>query len=160
MVIGLRLLRKEGAGQSAASPLRTYLAVLGVLVILSLPLGVWVSLVAIPFAILVYELALGQSMLGKILSTPLMVLLGSASYSVYLLQFPVRSWTRVIFSHFPGGLARVGSPLTPLVLVLFSVFVFKFWEEPCRKTLRSWFAKRQLRAGKSGRSYSNASEGS
>jgi len=148
MVIGLKLLRNEAAGQNTGSPLRIYLAVLGALVTLSLPFGVWVSLVAIPFAILVYELAIGESMLAKILSTRFMVLLGSASYAVYLLQFPIRSWTRVIFSHFPEKLAHLGTPLTPLILVLFSIFVFQFWEEPCRRALRSWFAEEKLRSAK------------
>jgi peptidoglycan/LPS O-acetylase OafA/YrhL len=148
MVIGLRLLRAEAAGQNTGSPSRVYLAVLGALLILSLPLGVWVSLVTIPFAVLVYELAIGDSMLAKLLSGRLMVLLGSASYAVYLLQFPVRSWTRVIFSHFPEKLEHLGAPLTPLILVLFSISVFKCWEEPGRKALRSWFARRKLHAAK------------
>jgi peptidoglycan/LPS O-acetylase OafA/YrhL len=114
--------------------------VLSALLILSLPLGEWVSLVTVPFTVLVYELAIGESALARLLSTQLVVLLGSASYAIYLLQFPVRSWTRVIFSRFPEKLAYLGTPLTPLILVLISILVFKFWEEPCRRALRSWFA--------------------
>jgi peptidoglycan/LPS O-acetylase OafA/YrhL len=148
MVIGLRLLRNEAGGRNIGSAPRVYLAVLSSLVILSLPFGVWVSIVVIPFAILVYELAVGNSLLAKLLSTPLMILLGSASYAVYLLQFPVRSWTRAIFSRFPENLAHLGTPLTPLILVLFSILVFKFWEEPCRRTLRSWFAAGKLPAAR------------
>jgi|HubBroStandDraft_6_1064221.scaffolds.fasta_scaffold97944_2 peptidoglycan/LPS O-acetylase OafA/YrhL len=144
MVIGLRLLRAEAADRNAGSSLRTYLALLSALLILSLPLGPWVSLVTVPFAVLVYELAIGETALARVLSTRLMVLLGSASYAVYLLQFPVRSWTRVIFSRFPEKLAHLGSPLTPLILVLFSILVFKFWEEPCRRALRSRFAAAKL----------------
>jgi peptidoglycan/LPS O-acetylase OafA/YrhL len=94
----------------------------------------------------VYELAIGDSVLAKTLSTKFMVLLGSGSYAVYLLQFPVRSWARVIFSHFPEKLAHLGAPLKPLILVLFSILVFKLWEEPSRRTLRSWFAAGKLRA--------------
>jgi len=146
MVIGLKLLRNEATGQNVGSPSRVYIAVLGALLILSLPLGVWVSLVTVPFAVLVYELAIGGSVLAKSLSARFMVLLGSASYAVYLLQFPVRSWTRVIFSHFPEKLAHLGTPLTPLILVLFSILVFKLWEEPCRRALRSWFSEGKLRA--------------
>jgi len=144
MVIGLRLLRAEAAGRNAGSALRTNLAVLSALLILSLPLGAWVSLVTVPFALLVYELAVGETVLVRVLSTRLMVLLGSASYAVYLLQFPVRSWTRVIFSRFPEKLAHLGAPLTPLILVLFSILVFKFWEEPCRRAMRSRFAAGKL----------------
>ena len=146
MAIGLKLLRNEAAGQNAGRPWKVYVAVLGALLILSLPLGVWVSLVTIPFAVLVYELAIGGSVLAKFLSKSFMILLGSASYAVYLLQFPVRSWARVLFSHFPEKLAHLGAPLTPLMLILFSILVFKFWEEPCRIALRSWFAAGKLRA--------------
>jgi peptidoglycan/LPS O-acetylase OafA/YrhL len=141
MAIGLRVLGYERTGRNSGSSLRAGVAVVCALVILSLPLGAWVSLVAIPFAVLVYELATGESLLAKFLSTKAMVLLGGASYAVYLLQFPVRSWTRVIFSHFPEKFARLGSPLTPLILVLVSIVVFKLWEEPSRRTLRSWFAR-------------------
>jgi len=95
----------------------------------------------VPFAVLVYELALGGVWLARILSTRIMVLLGGASYAVYLLQFPVRSWTRVLFSHFPERIAHLSAPLTPLILVLFSIFVFQFCETPSREALRRWFAR-------------------
>jgi peptidoglycan/LPS O-acetylase OafA/YrhL len=148
MVLGLRLLRAEAAGRNGGSALRTYLAVLSALLILSLPLGEWVSLVTVPFTVLVYELAIGESALARLLATQLVVLLGSASYAIYLLQFPIRSWTRVIFSRFPEKLAHLGTPLTPLILVLTSILVFKFWEEPCRRALRHWFAVGKLPATK------------
>ena len=132
--------------------------VFAALLILGLPLGAWVSLVTIPFVVLVYELAIGDSVLAKLLSARFMVLLGSASYAVYLLQFPVRSWTRVIFSHFPEKLAHFGAPLTPLILILFSILVFKLWEEPSRRALRSWFAERKLRAAKARASHTPGEE--
>ena len=146
MAIGIKLLRNEVTGQITGSPLRSYFAVFGAFLALALPLGVWVSIVTIPFAILVYELAIGDSFLAQCLSTRFMVLLGSASYAVYLLQYPVRSWTRVIFSHFPRKIGHLGAPLTPVILVLFSILIFKVWEEPCRRGLRSWFMRGKLRA--------------
>jgi peptidoglycan/LPS O-acetylase OafA/YrhL len=161
MVIGLRLLRTEAnAVQNAGSSLRTYLAVLSAILILSLPLGEWVSLVTVPFAILVHELAIGDSVLAKLLSRPTARLLGNASYAVYLLQFPIRSWTRIIFSRFPEKLAHLGTPLTPLILVLFSILVFKLWEEPCRRALRSWFAGGKLPAANIPASRHTGEEGS
>ena len=160
MVLGLKLLRNEAAEQGTGNALRTYFAAFGALVILSLPLGVWVSLVTIPFAILVYELAIGETLLAKLLSTQVMVLLGSASYAVYLLQFPIRSWSRVVFSYLPEKLAPLGVPLTPLVLVLFSILVFKLWEEPCRRAVRSWFAKRKLHAAQVQAAHSTGKGGS
>lgn len=142
MTMGTRFLRglnnDLNAGQ--AHPLRLNIALITSFILPSLPLGNWASLVIIPFAVLIYELARGGTLFARVLSHRLMVLLGGASYAVYLLQFPVRSWTRVFFLKLPEGLARFSAPLTPLILVLFSVLVFRFWEEPARKQLRNWFA--------------------
>jgi peptidoglycan/LPS O-acetylase OafA/YrhL len=145
MAIGLKHLRNEGIGKNVSHPLRVYPAVFCIFAALSLPLGEWVSLVMVPFAVLVYELALGSIWLARILSTRIMVLLGGASYAVYLLQFPVRSWTRVLFSHFPERIAHLSAPLTPLILVLVSMFVFQFFETPSREALRRWFPRRKQR---------------
>jgi peptidoglycan/LPS O-acetylase OafA/YrhL len=74
------------------------------------------------------------------LSTPTMVLLGGASYAVYLLQTPARQWTHLLFSHAPAKLPGMDGPFTAFALVGFSIFVFLYWEEPLRKVLRRWFA--------------------
>ncbi len=146
VVMGLRFLRDEAALSKDSRPLIVYPAVLGTLAALSLPIGVWVSLVMLPFSLLVYELARGGSLLARFLSTRIMVLLGGASYSVYLLRYPVTNWTRISFSYLPSGMARFGQLLSPLILVLFSIFVFLCWEEPSRKAVRRWFAnQRKLR---------------
>jgi len=139
MVIGLKYLR-EAPAKPTLPNYKINFAVTAILILLCLPLGRWVSLVAIPFAALVYELAVGGTILAKFLSTRTMVLLGGASYATYLLQYPIRSWTRVLFSQFPEKIARFGTPLTPLILVVVSILVFRYWEEPWRRTLRSWFA--------------------
>lgn len=133
--LGNRFLR-EGATSHRA--LITYLAAAAVIVVLSVPIGPWVSLVVIPFAALLYELADSHDYLARLLSTPLMILLGSASYSVYLLQAPFRDWVRVLSSYLPHTIARYAAPATPLLLVMFSILVFKLWEEPSRRTLRRW----------------------
>jgi peptidoglycan/LPS O-acetylase OafA/YrhL len=140
VVLGLCFLRSVRTPQTSPRSLTVSMAVVGILAALSFPLGPWVSLVMIPYAVLIYELAFGTDWLAKILSTRLMVLLGGASYAVYLLQFPVRSWTRTIFGQLPGAAQPFGAPLTPLILVLFSIAVFRFWEEPARRWLRRWFA--------------------
>jgi peptidoglycan/LPS O-acetylase OafA/YrhL len=73
-----------------------------------------------------------------------MVLLGGASYSVYLLRYPVTSWTRLLISGLPAPFVRLGELLAPVLLVLFSILVFRYWEEPSRKALRRWFARERL----------------
>lgn len=142
MTVALTMLREELRGPIHGSPGRIYIALLSALILLSVPLGAWVSVVAVPFAMLVYELACGTTALTKFLSSRLLVILGSASYAIYLLQFPVRSYIRVFFSYALGHWGNWGSALTPLILVLVSILVFYGLEEPCRRALRNYFGRR------------------
>ena len=146
VVMGLRFLRAGNAEKRPGRPLVVCVAVLGTLAALSLPIGDWVSLVILPFSVLVYELACGGTLLTEFLSTRVMVLLGGASYSVYLLRYPVSSWMRVLVDLLPPAFVRAGELLTPVVLVLFSIAVFRYWEEPARVKLRHWFAMPQLKS--------------
>ncbi|HEY2820926.1 MAG TPA: acyltransferase [Candidatus Acidoferrum sp.] len=141
VVMGLRFLRAGSMETRPGRPIVVYAAVLGIIASLSLPIGDWVSLVILPFSVLVYELACGGTLLTEFLSTRIMVLLGGASYSVYLLRYPVAMWMRALVEQLPPAFVRVGELVTPLVLVLFSIAVFRYWEEPARKTLRKWFTK-------------------
>ena len=50
---------------------------------------------------------------------------------------------RAFVDQLPPTFVRVGELVTPLVLVLFSIAVFCYWEEPARKTLRNWFTKQR-----------------
>ena len=69
VVLGLHFLRTDSFRQKPSRPVTVALAVAGILLALSLPLGKWVSLVIIPFAVLIYELARGNNWLATILST-------------------------------------------------------------------------------------------
>jgi len=66
------------------------------------------------------------------LSSRCAVLLGSASYSLYLLELPIREWMRVLFT---GPWELFGRSAYPLVLILLSIVVFKAFEEPARSLL-------------------------
>ena len=104
-------------------------------VLLSLPIGQWVSLVVVPMALVIYQLAVSQGIPARILSSPSLLLLGGASYAVYLLQYPVRSWTKAIFSLGGASFSVIGIVLSPLILILFSIVVYRYCEEPIRKFL-------------------------
>ena len=117
----------------------TVLAAGAALLVLSIPLGQAVSLVIIPFAVLVYQLANPLNPIGRLFCSRPMLLLGGASYSVYLLQAPFRDWVRVLSTKLLRDGARFATPLTPVLLVLFSILVFRFWEEPWRRSIRRWF---------------------
>jgi peptidoglycan/LPS O-acetylase OafA/YrhL len=135
MALGNLFIRRQSARSSVAI---TLLAALTAAVLLSAPIGQAVALVIIPFSVLLYQLADPSNAIGVLLSRGPMLLLGGASYSVYLLQAPVRDWVRVLSTKLLGGGARFATPLTPVLLTLFSIVVFKLWEEPWRRGLRRW----------------------
>lgn len=118
------------------SPMVTLLAVLAVLFLLSAPIQSWVSLVVVPFSLLIYDLADQRNWVGALFSNRLMLLLGGASYSIYLLQAPFRDWIRTLSAHAPSLLRELATPASPALLVLFSILVFKLWEEPWRRFFR------------------------
>jgi peptidoglycan/LPS O-acetylase OafA/YrhL len=146
VVMGLMFLRAGRTESRPARPMVVYAAILGTIASLSLPIGDWVSFVILPFSVLVYELACGGTLLTEFLSTPVMVLLGGASYSVYLLRYPVTMWMHAVVEQLPPAFVRAGELLTPVVLVAFSIAVFRYWEEPARKTLRKWFTRERPRS--------------
>lgn len=96
----------------------------------------WASLAVAPMAMLILGLAYQRGPLAWILSTRLFTLLGGASYAVYLLQLPVRIWTRLAVAKIAHAPHDLDAFLSPAVLLLASILVFLFWEEPARKLLR------------------------
>lgn len=137
MVLGNVFLRDRATSKKT---FLTTFAALFSLLLLSIPIGSWVSLVVLPFGLLIYCLASSRDFLTALLSRPLMLLLGGASYSVYLLQAPVRDYVRVLIPRLSLRLVAFGVPLTPLILILFSILVFRIWEEPMRHSIRRWLA--------------------
>jgi peptidoglycan/LPS O-acetylase OafA/YrhL len=81
----------------------------------------------------IYRLAYGAGWLAKLLSTRLFILLGGASYSIYLLQSPVRELLRQYVGRSHPGL---DAALSPALLICFSILVFLYYEEPIREQLR------------------------
>ncbi|WP_446744643.1 acyltransferase family protein [Silvibacterium acidisoli] len=145
MTLGLIFLRSP---RPSPRPWLSLAAILSLLVILCFVKGSWLSLMAIPLAVLIYELAAGNSLLARFLGSRPLTLLGGASYAIYLLQEPVRSWLHVaVTGSYDLRTAKGGIDvlLSPVVLVIFSIGVFLLWEEPMRKQIRLWF-KRHNRA--------------
>jgi peptidoglycan/LPS O-acetylase OafA/YrhL len=121
-----------------------YAAILAIIVILMFVKGPWLSLLAIPLSVLIYELAAGETLLVRLLGSRPFLLLGGASYAIYLLQEPVRSWMHFAVTGSTDLRVATGGIdtfLSPVILVAFSIGVFLFWEEPMRKWLRSWFKR-------------------
>ncbi|MCY1016802.1 acyltransferase family protein [Pyxidicoccus sp. MSG2] len=90
------------------------------------------ALLAPASGLLVYGLARGGGPLGWLLSRPLLVQLGGASYALYLLQFPL--WEGFVAL---GQWVDLQSPLLVLALsVLASVVVHRYVETPSRSRVR------------------------
>jgi peptidoglycan/LPS O-acetylase OafA/YrhL len=133
MVLGLAFLRGTVWRYSGLISIASLLCAM---VVLSLPSGRWASVVVIPFAILMMSLAYQKGLIAHLLSKRVVILLGGASYAVYLLQLPTRIYTRLIFAKILHGPHDLDAFLSPCLLLILSVMVFLFWEEPARKFLR------------------------
>jgi peptidoglycan/LPS O-acetylase OafA/YrhL len=102
--------------------------------------SLWIApIAAVLLGLLIFIVASDSShgWLTRCLSNETMVFLGGASYSIYILQSPVREWLRIFF---PDRLELVGRMLYYPILISFSVIVFLFFEEVIRKYLRNVLA--------------------
>ncbi|WP_158794523.1 acyltransferase [Granulicella sp. L60] len=118
----------------------TYLSALATVGLLCRAPGRWTSLVVIGFSALIFGLAAERTLLSRFLSTKTMLLGGGISYSVYLMQMPVKSSVSSVAGHLHVRSEIVRMGLTMVVLLGVSFFLFKAVEDPARRVLRSFFA--------------------
>ncbi|QNI35934.1 acyltransferase family protein [Edaphobacter albus] len=85
----------------------------------------------------IYRLASGKGWLTKLLSSRIFILLGGASYSIYLLQWPIRDLMRQYVAPLHPGLDAI---LSPVILITLSILIFLYYEEPLRERLRTILA--------------------
>ena len=92
-------------------------------------------------ACVVLGLALGGGALARILSIPLVVFLGGASFSMYILHLPHWSWMAWTLDHLHASWHRgwLGMVVYLVIVVVLSGLVFKHLEQPA-----SFFLKRKL----------------
>ena len=86
------------------------------------------------FAWSIYRLADGRGPLSAFLSSRVLMLLGGASFSMYLLQGPMRVIVHRIFERVHPGL---DAAVFPFVLIAAACLIFLFYEEPMRAVLRN-----------------------
>ncbi len=146
IVVGrLFLLRRQEGGHPAGPGALTWVSAIGILVALALITdkadhNLVSSLMLVPFAALVFGLSHQSGHLSRWLSRPGMVLLGEASYAVYILHVPVMF---AVFQAFNAckGLPVISHPLC-LHAVYFaltiglSVLVFRRLEAPMRERIK------------------------
>jgi peptidoglycan/LPS O-acetylase OafA/YrhL len=135
------LFRRYEARHKGGSQMATWSALL-IVALLASPLEIPYplrhnALFAPLFAILILGLAQPDSWLAGALSVRPLVLLGQASYAMYLLHEPV-AW--LLYKNEYGPLRSVDAltrlPIYLLVVVTLSTLVFKYWEEPVRRMIR------------------------
>jgi len=96
-----------------------------------------VGLLAPLFLMIVLTLALDTSLLSQWLSHPWLVLLGDASYALYILHVPIRMLFEDFLKLTGSGMAfRVMFAIYLPLLILLCIFVFKYIERPTRDWLR------------------------
>ena len=91
------------------------------------------AIAVILFGIVFVQIAGAQGRLTRFLDTPTMRLLGGSSYALYILQGPVREYCRALL---PAGIDRI---LNAPLAILISILVFKLYEEPARRFIRTRF---------------------
>ena len=107
----------------------------------------WTSLITVTFAALIFGLAAEETWFSRFLSTRLMILGGGISYSVYLMQDPVKDLVKVIAvaSHVDSSLFRAAAMV--VLLLGMSYGTFTLIEVPARDRLRAIFARLEARQG-------------
>jgi peptidoglycan/LPS O-acetylase OafA/YrhL len=92
------------------------------------------------YGCVIVGLALGGGLIVRVLSHPVLTLLGNASYSMYILHYPVFAWlnagpVRQKFSfNRMVGIGRMATYLT--ILIALSMLVFRTIEEPLHRRLK------------------------
>jgi peptidoglycan/LPS O-acetylase OafA/YrhL len=94
------------------------------------------------FLLLIFGLAAGSGPMARMLSHKAFVLLGGASFSLYIIHWPMWYGTKLIVDrlHLHVGTMATFWLITVAVIVPASIVCFKLVEEPVNKRLRRWFA--------------------
>lgn len=132
MLLGALFLRRSGGGSGALA----YPALLFIVVAAAASTSPAAqALVLLAFGPLILSLAVAPSRdpLRRLLENRTLVLLGGASYALYLLQFPLRKY---VAAFVPDALALPARWTFAPALVGVSVLVFVYYEGPLRRRLR------------------------
>jgi peptidoglycan/LPS O-acetylase OafA/YrhL len=93
------------------------------------------ALFTVAIGILIVQLAGGYGLVTAALSSKPLLLLGGASYALYLLQGPMRA---ICDQYVPHPFDRF---LSPIVTIAGAIAMFLYWEQPCRRLLLSAYRR-------------------
>ena len=141
----LRLLNRNAAAPGGrllpGKGLWTYASMLATIALLCCPASRWTGTIVIGFAALLFGLAAEKTLLTRFLSSKAMLLGGGISYSIYLVQMPVKGWVQMITDRMHLGNEGLRFSITAATLIGVSLILFKAVEDPSRKLLRGIFAR-------------------
>lgn len=133
--LGMLLATLPPAKQPRAGRAAIALCLVAFLLLLSLNLHRLVILVIVPFAALIWILARQESWIRTWLEFAPLVLLGQASYAIYILQTPIRNWIALCISR-GLELPAPRSLIYPVLLLIGSLVTFIAVEQPARRWIR------------------------
>jgi peptidoglycan/LPS O-acetylase OafA/YrhL len=100
----------------------------------------WVATSTVLAGVLILELARSQGALTSFLSSKTLLLLGGASYALYLLQGPIRALCDMLVMH------PFDRFVSPVVTIAAAIAAFLIVEQPARTYLWHLYRKRKLQA--------------
>lgn len=133
-------------GHAPVSRWGLWAAMLATVVALSASSSLWVApfvAILVGIIILLVPTSLNDGPLKRLLSHPVMVLLGGASFAIYILQLPVHL---IVGAFFPGPYAFIGKLAYVPILIAVSLIVFLWYEEPARERIKRLAARRPVPA--------------
>jgi peptidoglycan/LPS O-acetylase OafA/YrhL len=146
MVLGALFMQKRSFNpDSTSEDWLTFAGIVPCCVLIAAGVGSYLSSLAalLCFGWAIYRLADGRGWLTNFLSSKGMLLLGGASFSIYLLQSLIRdSAHRLLLRSHPG----LDAVLSPFILITLSCLIFLFYEEPMRDLVRKVLTRKQARA--------------
>lgn len=140
----LFLLRKQSVQPRFS--LATWLGLCGFLVVLTTRLAEWPSLILLPFLALLWGLAGESSWFARLLASRILIYGGVISYGIYLLQLPIKLWIRIACLQLGITSEQLMFFSMPFVLLIVSCMTYTLVEEPSRKALRAFFARKEEKA--------------
>ena len=136
-----RLKRTAGGRVLSGNGLWTYASLVATVALLCCPASRWTGVVVVAFAALLFGLAAERTMLSRFLSTKTMLLGGGISYSIYLVQLPVKGWIQLMATSMHMDSDGIRFLITTIALIGVSLILFKAVEDPARKLLRGIFSR-------------------
>ena len=101
------------------------------------------------YAVLIYGLAFGEGPLAALFASSAIVLLGEASYAMYILHWPIRYWLGHYVPRLPLGTPPFLAASTVYffvylcVVIGLSVLSFRFVEQPARRVINQTVKRRR-----------------